>query len=389
MKFISPIIITFFAVSTCCAQVSPPLGPPSLPMDAQSADLPIGMITNLIKTKLTENMAVINHRIDSLSASNNTNLNIGYKIESVMPSMKATEFINMPNSNYVRVLVNIKYSLTDITYRGVPYFSRNLYQEIALNISCRNWQSDNGLNYVILTTKQPVLDDASFGEQVLNFFLLNTLTNLVNSQIKQSLGGTTGTSILPFYNSNPCNCLRLTKGVDPMHEDGFISVYKMPVPPASDAPTVFLRSIKRLKSIEDINPRPATQTVNVEYHVNFRNKTILVENMREEEVRTFSNISLQLLQPNMENGMVVIANIAAPAGGEPAGNSNFLYFKKGVAFPGKKYKLIVNRSFMVPASIGHDGRPVKPYKVSAPDYELEFEIRGNSTKVLSTNPTIN
>ena len=67
---------------------------------------------------------------------------------------------------------------------------------------------------------RPYLVGASFGEDVLNFFIAHTLTDLVDSKLRQSLPGA-ATAVTDSLGA--CNRLGVIPGTAPNYTDGSIN----------------------------------------------------------------------------------------------------------------------------------------------------------------------
>lgn len=380
--FCFPLLLSLITITTM-AQFSPALGPPQ----AGTAAIPLrtidfAFITNLVKLGLDRAVVNINKKIDSNASSSGVNANLSYRIKSVHPAYKQTEWTTYPNSMFVQLRIWVEYTIGDIRYHNVPYFSRKLFQWINVEAWCDKWQTNEGKNRLTYTAEKPYLDEASFGEQALNFFVGSTLISYVDSKLSNSLSNGMASGELPIA-SQPCNCLNFKRGTAPTHADGYVGFYYFPVRKIAiealySDPVLRLLSIKRIATVGEI--LLDTQDLQIEYMANFDKGIMQPKPIAENETVAFKKeYSVKFEHPNPYNQLVVTVNVTV-LNQQMRIYSGFLHFEKEQKFGEGVQKLTIMREVWRPTSTGPDGRPIKPYTSLMPAYELEFDIKYTKPK---------
>lgn len=381
------LVVAILFRSQLQAQISPPLGPPMAPA---SASLPLvtldfGTLTNFIRLGITRSVNNINQQIESTFSSTGVKARLSYIVKSVLPLYVNTESASFPNSNLVQLRIHVEYTVSGIRYNNIPYFSRKLFQRIVVGIACDKWYTGNGKSKIQFGAEKPYPDNASFPEQALNFFIVNTLTNYVDSKLTASLSGAGAAGTLPVYNNNSCNCLNFHRGTAPAYADGYVGVTYMPerildAGAIIGKPVIELKSIKRIPVIGE--NQPATEDLQLEYMGNFSAKVVLINALQAGEVRNFEDVKLQIERPKPDNWLVIIGNITSITNPQQGVLSGFLAFKKDSNFGIGIQKLIVMKEVWMPAGVGPDGRPIKPGNMTVPFYEITFEVRNKSERTV-------
>ncbi len=356
-------------------QVPPPLGPPEVPANATSSELSVSLFIDKVKENLQTAVAKINRAIDSMSSSTGVNASISHSVSVRTPMMTWSTNSQAQNSKYARVAFDVTYYISSVRYHSIPYFSRKLFQDVSLVFSCNQWFTGNGSALVTVSAQRPVLDDASFGEQALNFFFRNTFTDLVDRKLKEIVSGVGGTASVPF-STVKCNCFSLTPGTPPGFTSSAVRFAYVPpkrIHPLGNNLTIVLKSIKRLKIID--LPDPVEESVNLEFHANHKSIFVPVSGIEANEVQTLGNAVISTTRPADTDMLVLIGNITAAGGGETFSNSMVL--KKDKNFGIGTQKFIVVRSFIKTPLPGPDGKPRKPYVVYRPQYEVTVQISGD------------
>jgi hypothetical protein len=363
------------------AQPSPPLGPPEVPAGIPSNDLGLSLFIGMVKTKLQTAIGQVNHSIDSMSSSTGVKATLSHTITTRVPRMDNTTSYQMPNEKFARIDFNVVYTISNISYHSIPYFSRKLFQSIAVTMACNKWFTTEGSVSMKARAEKPLLDQASFSEQALNFFIANTLSNLVDRKLNSILSGMGGTLASIDFSNIKCNCMSLTPGIAPNFENGFIRfAYKtskgdFAAAETSNNLTISFKSIKRLPITGF--PDPVDEAIRVEFYANHSSDLANVNAIRAGQELVVEDKSVKISRPGNDGMLVVIANITSTATNGSLTYSNSLVFRKDKNFGTGMQKLIVMKAIDLPASTGPDGRPIKPRTVYWPQYELIFEIKGD------------
>jgi len=351
------------------AQFSPALGPPQAgPAAIPFRSIDFGFLTNLIKLGIEKSVSAINQKIDSTASSTGMQAQLSFKIKSIHPEYVQTEQLHTPNSMYVRLRLWVEYTVSDISYHGVPYFSRKIFQWITLSAACNEWQTSEG--------------KTRFRYTALNFFLGNTLIQYIDSKLLQSLSNGMATGELPIA-STPCNCLNFKKGTAPLYEDGYVGFYNMPVRKIEVAqlysePALKLVSVKRIATAGEILMN--TEDLQIEFWANFNKRVMRTAPIEENQTIFFKkDYSLNFEHPNKYGQLVITANITV-LNQQMKMYSGFLHFEKDAKYGAGIQKLTIMRTVWRPTSTGPDGRPVKPYATLMPAYELTFNLQYSKPK---------
>jgi hypothetical protein len=368
------VAIALFLLATHVFGQPPAQGPPLPPPPA--LEFANSVIINFVKTTIQTTIDTVNAKIAHDADSTGVKAHLSFSITTFKPGMSVTTFPNRPNENVVRIAFMVSYSVTGIRYHGIPYFSRKIGQSIELNVACDNWFTNTGILAVRTRADRPFLDNNSFAEEALNFFIAHTITDLVDSKLRARLpNGTSSNTPIP---TSPCNCLGVKSGSAPSFTDGTILFKKLKtanIPPSVSNATVTIQSIKRLraralpgntllyKEVEDIQ---------LEVFVNQTIRTTQLPGMREGDVRTLNLPKVVEPHPGSNGMIVLIANVAQ----QPLlqTDTRFAVFKKNVSFGNGTQKLIVPKTYIEPAHRLPDGRMSKPIFHEVDAYEVTVLI---------------
>lgn len=386
MKKIYFIALLKIASISTMAQFSTPLGPPQAgPASIPMRTINFGFITRLAGLGIERAVNEINKQIDSASASSEIKAKLSFLIQSVHPAYLQTKSAATPNNNYVQLGLQVVYTISDIRFHGLPYFSRKVFQRINITAQCFQWQTEAGRSLIRYHAEKPILDEASFAEQALNVFMANTLLNFVNKSLSQALNNGISSGELPIE-SKPCNCLNFKAGTGPSFEDGYLGFYNMPTRKISigalySKPLIRLVSIKRMPTPALAPPLPETEDLQIEYMANFNKGVINSKAPIDNETVIFKDdISLSFDHPIQYGRLVIIANVSLDQIQMPV-LSGFAEFEKNTNYGSGTHLLTILREVLTPASTGADGRPIKPQKMMVPAYEVMFEITYSKPKI--------
>ncbi len=354
------------------AQVTPPLGPPEVPANATSTELGLNLFIEAVKNNIQTTVIRVNRSIDSMSSSTNVRARLSHRIQVRAPFMAFSTNSQLPNSKYAKISFLVNYTISNISYHGISYFDRQLTQDVTMAFSCKQWFTENGNAIMKVSAETPTLDDASFAEQALNFFLRNTLTNLVDSKLKGIIAGASGdaTTALP---TGKCNCMSLSPGSTPYFENSSIR-FAYVTPKRADVftnnLTINLKSIKRLKIVGF--PDPVEESINIEFYANYKSTVASVNKIKENEEQALNNVAVMTARPGDNDMLVLIGNITSVSGTETISNS--MVFRKDRNFGVGTHKFIVVRPVIVTSLPRPDGSIPKPHVVYRPQYELMVQV---------------
>ena len=361
-------------LSSVNAQVTPPLGPPEIPQNVTHVELGLGLFIEAVKSKIQTTVTRINHSIDSMSSSTNVRARLSHNIQIQTPFMAFSTSTQGPNYKYAKIVFKITYTISNISYYNIPYFDRRLFQDVGIGFRCDNWYTGSGAAIMGVGTEKPMLDDASFGEQALNFFIGNTLTNLVDSKLKAILSGVGGGASTTLPNGK-CNCMSLVPGNPSTFDYGAIRFAYVTPKRLEVIPNNLIISLKSIKRLRIIGfPNPVEKSINIEFYANHKSTVAVVNKIKENEQQVLNNIAVITARPGDNDMLVLIGNITSTSGTETISNS--MVFRKDRNFGIGTHKFIVVRPVVLPASTGPDGRPVKPHTVYRPQYELMVQVSG-------------
>lgn len=374
-KLFSLLLVATGSFLSTNAQVTPPLGPPPIPQHATAVELGLGLFIDAIKNNIQTTVLRVNHSIDSMSSSTNVKARLSHSIQVQTPFMAYTTSSQRPNHKYGKIVFKVTYTISGISYHSIPYFDRRLFQDVTIGFSCNQWYTDNGTPMLGVAVEKPMLDEASLGEQALNFFIGNTLTNLVDRKLREIVSGIGGggSTALP---GGKCNCMSLAAGSAPGFTDWSIRFAYVPpkrIETFSNNVTVSLKSIKRLTIID--LPDPVEESINLEFYANHKSIVIPVNRIKAGDEQQLNNAVITMARPGDNDMLVLIGNVTVTAGGETFSNS--MLFKKDRNFGIGTHKFIVVRSFIKTPLPGPDGRKPKPYVVYRPHYEITLHVSGD------------
>lgn len=381
--------LLLFSSPTLYAQ-PPAQGPPPTPTTYQS--IGVGILTALLKSGIQETLDSTNARIQRQSDETGVKAKLSFTYKIFKPGMSVTTMKDRPNQNFVRIAYSIEYNVTDIKYHGIPYFSRKINQSIEIHATCQNWFTDDGRVKITTKLDKPYLDDASFAEQALNFFIGNTLLNLVDSKLHQTLPNAFNTSTnLP---NSTCNCLGVESGSPPDYSYGEVKyflkkTFKPPLETAYKQVNVTLKSIKRLPARDDSGTSLYAPLEDIQV-ILYANQTLRATNLtqiKDGEERSINQPVIILTRPADDAMLVLIGNIEQSSG---IMDSRFATFNKSGNFGHGVQKLIIQKTYWTKPRRLPNGQMTKPFENRVDAYEMTIQINAplpvvNAGKVNSKN----
>jgi hypothetical protein len=371
-----------FAAGTAAAQGAPPAQGP-LAAEAPAPFVPSFLIINTVRLTIQSTIDAINHRIDSLSDSTGVEAHLSFSPTTYRPMMTATQYPDRPNENLVRIPFIVSYDVTGIRYHGLPYFSRTLGQSIAVEVSCNDWFTNQGQVRTVTRADRPYLDGSSFGEDVLNFFIAHTLTDLVDSKLRQQLGG----AITAVTDSlGACNRLGLDPGTEQQkYTDAAIYYKKVGLPlhlaTALDA-SVSFEKIKRLPA-HTLNGEvlySPMEDIQLLFYANQTLRSTHLDDMKEGEERVLTMAPVDLGRLGDNASLVLICNVEQLTSFQR--DTRFQVYTKETNFGNGVQTIVVQKTYWLPPQRLPDGRLTKPIEEHVDAYEITARI--NSPQPLLT-----
>ena len=355
------------------AQGPPPPPPPALPFATS-------ILVNFVKTNIQTTLDEVNAKIVRDADSTGVRAHLSFTLKSFKPGMSTTTFPNKPNENIVRIAFMISYDVTGIRYHGIPYFSRKLGQSLELHVSCNQWFTNAGTLAVTTRADRPFLDNKSFAEEALNFFIANTLTNLVDSKLRARLpSGSNSVNPIP---TSPCNCLSVNSGTPPNFTDAeilFKKVNKPIIAQTVGGGSVTIQSIKRLKARPLAGGGPLYQeseNIQLEMYVNQTLRTAQLNSMREGDIRTLNIPVVPVSRPGVNGTIVLIANVTQLQSFQ--NDTRFAVFGRNVGFGNGTQKITVPKIYTEPPRRLSDGTMTKPTIRQVDAYEVTVTVALNT-----------
>lgn len=360
---------------------SPSQGPPPPPLPGvPNNELGTFLIINQVKTSLQTAVDTINAVIDRKKPETGVDANLGFSYKLYKPGMSVSTYTDQPNFNMVRMSFSVEFNITGIRYHGIPYFGRKMFQNIEVNITCKNWFNPPGHLNVAVKVDRPYLDNASFAEQALNFFFANTFTDIVDSRLKQMLPA--GFSTMTNIPNSDCSCLGVLPGTAPNYTDGSIlysykKIKVMGVTGASINNTVTITplSIKRLnaRSLNGEVLYAPSENIEVELYGNHVLRVASLTDMKEGDTRSLGMQPIVLDKPG-NNGMIVLIGNITQQSGSYIKESRYAVFKKAQNFGNGTQKLIIQKSYWTKPQRLPGGGMTKPTEVKVNAYEITIQV---------------
>lgn len=377
-----PLLMMAVGARAASGQYPPAQGPlaAELPFLYISTGLVIDTVQGTIQTQLDS----LNARISRTADSTGIQAHLSYTLTTFKPDMSVTQYPDRPNENVVRIPFIVSYDVTGIRYHGLPYFSRKIGQSMELRFSCDKWFTGQGQVQITSRADRPYLDGTSFGEDVLNFFIAHTLTDLLDSKLRARLPDAIR-SVDTLGSS--CNRLGVTSGTGPDYTDGTINYkqafFRRPMPTALDA-SVTWQKIKRLpaRTVHGKVLYDAAEDIQLVLYANQTSQSVELLEMREGEERnlTLQPVSLGRLG---NAGLVLIANVEQLTTYQR--DTRFSVFNQATSFGHGTQKLIVTKTYWERHTLP-DSSLTKPIPHPVDAYEITVVVNAGRPQLTAGEP---
>ncbi|MFS8086864.1 MAG: hypothetical protein ACMG6H_14620, partial [Acidobacteriota bacterium] len=336
-------------------QVSPAIGPDSYRSDAKQ--LGVGILTGMVKTTVEKVVNDTNAELSRQGKSIRVQM-LPFKFWS--PSRFATQYTNRPNEWFVRLPTMIGINV------DIPVVAdRQIYYPLDLNLTCKGWQTGNGVVKVTAQPGPPSVEGGSIVEDVIH------IRDYIDSKVKSYLP-----QIAAVTQTIP-NSQCVTIGASPSNgtSDPFAFVAWDPPGRRPIGETVALprldvtfTRLKRLRARGNgaslYNP---IENIRLDVYANFNERQSSVLTMKEDDDVAL-NIPTIVFNNPLPNSLVIIANVDQ----EPLGStqdSAFAAALKSANYSPGTHTIQVPKHYVmrVPGSL-------KPIITTTPAYELTYNV---------------
>ena len=369
---------TFFSIA---AFSQPPAQGPPLPIN-QNNNLGLFVVMNTIENTIQKNLDTVNAQIARKKDSTNIGAHLSYTYKTYQPAMVASTLFDAPNQNEIHIPIIVTYTIDNISWHGVGFFSRTISQSIDVYITCKNWFTTQGALNIYTKVDRAFIDGHSFGEDALDFFIGHYLTDYVDSKIRSALPG----SLQPTttIGTSHCSCLGLNTGTNDAdhYKDGYVIFEYRNLGFGNLPPTIYntidvnLISIKRLTAHSYPDGKALykpMEDIQLVFYANQNSQVAHLMQVKEEEVRPLNLGNIRLFKAADYASTVLIARIDQ-SDGSNLSDSNFEVFYKNQNFGNGNQTLVVTKSYWQPPQHLPGGGTTKPIKVTVPAYELTVNI---------------
>jgi hypothetical protein len=359
------------------ASFSPALGPPA-PRDPIN-DLGVqAILTAVLRNKVDEVVAGINA---GNANSTDVRAKVSWSFNVWGPSMFATQYTDRPNENYANVPYLLDFYVHDIEkHTAIGWISvpatRHITMGINLQMFCDQWQTGQGHLKLVPRSDPPYLDNSQGAlEQVVNFFLANTVTSYIDSQVRSRMSGFgaaagIGSTTLP----GQCDALGAHSGVlgDPA-DDTILFSYHPPrfhtLPTVYNQVTVKLTAVKRLVAHDLYGGvlYDAMETPAIDAFANYQHMYMQLPAMVEGQMLPVNGPTMVLDRPANTDSLVLIGNVVLASRTESA----YRVFGSSMNFGNGTQSVFVRKSYWTQAN---PLTGAKPYQMFVDAYELVFQV---------------
>jgi hypothetical protein len=370
--------------------VPPPLGPPAPRAPIQDLGVQ-AILTSLLKGQIDSVIAATNAQ----AATNpDVHAKVSWSYRVFGPGLRETQYSDRPNERFVSVPYSISYTVYDIQkhtavgWVGVPV-ERHISQSIDLNVSCDRWQTGQGNLKLVAAAQKPYLENEQGTlEQVVNFFLAGTLTNFIDSKVRQQLPGAFASiANLP----GKCDALGAYPGnlSDPRDDTIQWSFHpRLTVPTVYNQVSVKLLSLKRLVA-HDRNGAVLYKPVEaptLEFYANYQHYFVPLQSLQEGQQVALNAPPLVLNRPGDTESLVLITNVIQNVAiGTQSTDSAFRVFGRATNFGNGTQTIRVKKTYWEKAN---PQTGAKPYPVYVDAFELTFQVNAGLAGVVSPPGTI-
>ncbi len=365
------LLILISTPATLLSQMPPAQGPPPVTVPEPSL-IPIFFIRNYLKLYLKDTIIPsIQAKIDAESP---VDIDLSFTVTPGKPSMSETQYTDQPNQKIVTIPYKIKYKLDGI-------LNRNLYQNIKVLVSCDGWfASGGGRLKILLRADKPYLDNPSFAEQAISFFVAGTLTNYLDNTIRSRLPDALNRAIPTGFFRTECNCLSVISDMPPNYDNSWVTYHLTPTRPDifTSATNTISVSIKRIKRLAAKNYETNTilydeqENITLEMFVNQKALTFTIDDIMEGQERILPDNNTLLKKPNDAGSLIVLANIMQSNFFK---DSKYLLFTRAQNFGNGTKKLIVQKQFWSKPFRLPNGSMSKPQLRLVDAYEITVDIK--------------
>jgi hypothetical protein len=136
----------FFLFFSVHAIAQPPAqGPPPPPLPGvPNSEVGIYIVIDEIKNTIGQMIQQANDSIAARANSTGIQAHLSFSYQVFKPGMSITTYNDRPNENLVTFPIMVEYTVSNIHYHGIPYFSRKIEQTIDISFRCKNWFNPPG-----------------------------------------------------------------------------------------------------------------------------------------------------------------------------------------------------------------------------------------------------
>jgi hypothetical protein len=343
----------------------------------------VSVLTQLVKGQVTQALTNVN-----ATAASGTSVRVQVSLSDFKvwsPWLDATQYTDRPNEHFVRVPYMMTFYVHDIQkhtslgWVGVPV-ERHISQSIDMLTFCDKWQIRQGNLKLVSDIQKPYLeDDQGTLEEVVNFFVANTLTSYIDSQVRQQLTQPANVSVsLP----GQCDSLGAYAGQpNDLTDDTIQFSYHKPLTVVAtggltvfDQVTVKLLSLKRLAA-HDMHGAvlyKAVEAPALEFYANYQHYYAPLSSLQEGHQVTFNVPPFALARPGGSGLVVLISNIIqnVAINTQPT-DSAFRVFDQNTNFGNGTQTMRIQKGYWVQAN---PQTGAKPYQIFVDAYELAFQV---------------
>ena len=355
-----------FSIASSAQGQPPPLGPGSYRSDR--IQLGTGILTGFVKTQV---QTIVNNVNAELQRQGKSIRVQAMPLKAWNPSRFPTDYPDRPNEYYLKLPTIIGINV------DIPLASdRQIYIPLDLNISCKGWQTGNGVVTIVAKPGPESIEGGNIIEDILH--IRDYITNQVRSNF---------TAPMPITQTLPngqCVTIGASASQQPLDPFGFIAWDPPPrIRPldgtavARESLQVTFNQLKRLAARSNgavlYNP---TENILLDTYVNFAHNQSTVLTMNEGDVVNLTIPPINVNRPMLDQ-LVVIANVSQQPNSQPV-DSAFDAFQRTANYSPGTHTIQVRKRYVIPPGPGH----TKPTFGYAPAYELTYTVRYTNGMVL-------
>lgn len=384
LRAVVPLLMLALGAGAAAGQGYPPAQGPLAA--AEEKYIWMQVVNYKVDSTLQAELDTINARISREADSTGIEAHLSFTRTTYKPAMSTTQYPDRPNQNVALVPFMISYAVTGIRYHGFGYFDREIGQSIEIQFSCDNWFTGRGQLRSTTRAGRPYLKDASFAEDVLNFFVANTITDWVDAKLRARLPGAV-TSVTDSLGA--CNRLGVTPGVQEDYSDGQINYqlvpFRRPLASAFDASVTF-QKIKRLpaRTLQGAVLYDAVEDIQLVFYANQTGRSAQLLEMHEGEERSLSMPAIDVGQLRGNASLVLITNVEQLSSYQR--DSRFAVYTRDNNFGNGTQKIVVKKVYWEPPKPLPNGHLGKPTRQEVDAYEITVLINAPSQLFTEAEP---